>query len=286
MLITLGLVAALSVCHAAPPAGVSWSDTFEAALKAARTSGKPVLAYFDSKYSRLCASTSSDCLEDATVIGLLSKFECVLVEAESQEDLVQRYHQYVYPVAVFTGSKGDAFYESRGAVPAGVMAARLRTALDLFGVQAELKNLLAKANDNRISGAKLARLGHILTVAGSDGPAVDVLRAALEKLPQTGAARQRAELEKLMAEANVGGGEARGALETWIAANPLHPWRWEAQYRLRRAQASARALSAAIDTLTEVSAKDEASDWGALSKYYAQLAEDELNPAQVAPGGG
>jgi len=292
---TLAVFAAVAVLVAtgvagaaeSKPTAISWAKSYEQALKAALTSGKPVMLLLESKRIAGDVAATGAVLADPKVIEASAAFECARADVDKRQDLVRKYQKYTYPAVLFLDARGAVFHESAGDCPADVLVVRMKAALELLKASGELQALEARKADGTAKAEELARLGALLSQMDRYSEADEVLDEALQALPADSPAHGSAQLDKLILGTRSLIPSARDALEEWVAANPQHARRWEAQYRLGIAQANSMALAQAVKTLDEVAQGDAASDWGVLARYQAKLAAADLKQGETscAPGG-
>jgi thioredoxin-related protein len=270
--LTIGLVllATLTGCcafAADAPAGITWLPGLDVALKAAATSGKPVLANFVSDYCEFCQDMDKEVLPTADITGLLTHFECVRIDSDKHDDLVVKYRAFTIPAYIFLDSKGEVIAQFAGYFPADVFGVKVRDALHLWQARPELDKLLAKYQAHTATPPQLARLGYLLRLNGRNTEAREVLNAA----------RAEVELDLHLLDMAEGGADSAGKLEAWVFANPDSARRWEAQYQLGVAQSNANANAQAVGSFSAVAGGAPQTDWGILAKYHAALLGPEVN---------
>jgi thioredoxin-related protein len=258
------------------PAGIKWLPDFEAALKTAATSGKPVMANFVSQYCEFCRDMDQEVLPTADITGLLKKFDCVRVDADKRDDLVMKYKAFRVPAYLILDAKGEVIAEFSGYYPADVFGVKVRDALHLWQARPELQKLQAKREADTATPAQLARLGYLLRRGGRNAQAREVLNAALKALPQDDPLRANVDLDLSILAASDGSPEGLGKLEGWVFANPKSPRRWEAQFELGMAQANGSAVAQAVSNFNQIVAATPDSSWGIMSKYFAALLGPEV----------
>ena len=286
------LVACLAVATAAlaapeAPTAVKWATKYAAAQAAAAESGKPIMLVLYTSRLVVCASgpVAPDPFKGSQVIALSDKFSCVRLDADKHTELAEKYHKYDFPAALFLSSKGDLAYDSMVDLSAEAFLVRMNAALEALKALPERQELEAARDAGTATPDDLAKLGHLLLLAGRDADAAAVLTEALAGLPADAAAKSQADLDELMAAAATKGPEARTALVEWIAANGDNPRRWEAEHKLAVAQQKGNARQSALQSHTEVSKGDPQSDWGVLSTYYAQAITAQLKYEANPPVG-
>jgi len=258
------------------PAGIKWLPDFEAALKTAAASGRPVMANFVSQYCEFCRDMDREVLPTAGITALLAKFDCVRVNADRRDDLVMKYKAFRIPAYLILDPKGEVIAEFSGYYPADVFGVKVRDGLHLWQARPELQKLQARYDSGTATPAQLARLGYLLRRSGRNAQAREVLNAALKGLPQDDPLRANVELDLNILAAAEGTPDGLGNLEAWVLANPQSPRRWEAQFELGVAQANGAGAAQAVSSFNQVVAATPDSNWGIMSKYYAALLGPEV----------
>lgn len=263
---------------------VQWHETYEAALAAAKASGKPVMADFYTDWCGFCKRMDREVLSQAAIIKTLAGFEVVKVDGEARADLVDRYEVRGYPTFLFVDAEGRELYRAPGYAPVAPFGVTLRRALAVAKAAPERARLEAKWDAGEATGEDLARLSFLRLQAGRPQSAAEAAEEALVALPADSPSRAGAELDRLIARAQAKNRAALAGIEAWIAANVDHARRWEAQYEMGLAMAEANQLAASSRALGEVASHDPASDWGIMARYYLGLIEAALNPPRTGGG--
>jgi thioredoxin-related protein len=133
----LCLVAALAGCgRSAPEAttegrgnGIRWHGSIAAALAAAATSGKPVMAYFSSSRCSWCARLDRETFGDAGVRGLAGGFEAARVDAGKDPAAGRAYGIPALPTVLFLNADGKTLHRVVGFKPPARFVEEVRTAL-------------------------------------------------------------------------------------------------------------------------------------------------------------
>ncbi len=291
VLVVLCLAMAAVVAQAADvkstetkPKAIRWAASLDAALQAAKTSGKPVFVDFYSDGCYYCKKMDRDVLIDAKIIALSTKFECAKVNTTKDKTLKDKYDVGPVPTFLFVDAKGKQFYSTVGYMPIAPFSAKLTRALELFKTRDELAILKEKYSDDEATPIQLGRLAYLLWRLGEPEQARQVVTLALEGLPETDAATVDAKLTMLLLETRRGSPAARDGVEAWIAANIEAGRRWEAQYELGLAQANADELVKGAKTLTEVAQRDPGSEFGTMAAYYSAAIDEVLNCSTTGGG--
>ena len=283
--LAVGLVAArrlapgAAVAEEAPK--IRWHDTYEAALAAAKESGKPVMADFYTDWCGFCTRMDREVLSNLRIIETLRRFEAVKVDGEARADLVDRDGVRGYPTFLFVDAQGRDLYRASGYSPVDPFGVTLRRARAVAQAAPELARLEAKREAGDATGEELARASFLLLQAGRAERAAEAAEEALAALPADNPARAGAELDRLIARAQTGNRAALDGIEAWLGANVDHARRWEAQYEMGLGMAEAAQLAAGSRALGEVARQDAASDWGIMARYYVGLIEAALNPPRT-----
>ena len=265
------------------PKSVSWHESFEAAVRAAVKSKKPVLVDFYTEWCGYCGQMDDEVFPQPEIVKLSTKFECVKVDAEKRKDLKDKYGVSGFPSYVFVDSKGKDFYRTGGYAPAPVFGVRLRWALDAYKHRAELAGLAGKHEAATATPRELARLGFLLREVAQNRLARTVLAEALVALSPDDTARPGALLDKLTLDERTAPSRAVPGLKDWVASYTEHERRWEGKFRYGIARANSDSLEPAVKALDEVAKESPKSDWGILAKYYAARIQAELSRPQ-SPG--
>ena len=291
LILMMGLVLVPSMADTDPGAGedstptsITWAPTFEAALAAAKRSGRPVLVDFGAEWCWFCKKMDREVLTHPTILKLATRFEWARVDTDERGDLASKYRVSGLPTYVFMDASGVAFFRSNGYLPPDPFGVRLRTALDIFQSQPRLAELKARRTEGIASPEELAELAHLLRRAQVFDLARVVAEEALEVLAEESAERSGVQLDLLVAGARTGDSDAATALKKWVATHTDHDRRWEASYELGLALANAGDLDLACRTLEEVADGAPETDWGIMARYYAGLIEAELNESRRGGG--
>ncbi|HZZ71939.1 MAG TPA: thioredoxin family protein [Pirellulales bacterium] len=75
-------------------------------LSTAQQDGKPLLVFFTARQCHFCHEMARESFTNRQVISLSQQFVCVLVDADTQPDLCQRYQVRGFPTIQFISPRG------------------------------------------------------------------------------------------------------------------------------------------------------------------------------------
>ena len=282
------VVLAVSACCFAfaedtPPAKITWHASLDAALTAAKTSGKPVMVDFTAEWCHFCKQLDTETYTDPKIVALSAKFECVKVDADKEDAACKKYGARSFPTIVFLSGAQEAL-RTVGLTAAPVFLAKMQLALDNQKLVAEIPDLEAKANAKPPDAAAVARLGHIYTAAERNEKALPLLNEAA-KLDKDGKLGLLVDvkLDQAIVEAQRRDRQALADLKAWITANPDHPRMAEARLQRGFTLAVAGEMDAALVDFDAVTAAQPEGLQAQLAANYAQLIRDQAKVAK--PGG-
>ncbi|MFH1453976.1 MAG: thioredoxin family protein [Armatimonadota bacterium] len=93
---------------------IKWHYSFDDGLKAAKTSGKPVMVDFTAEWCGWCKKLDSDTFTNYKVIELSKNFICVKVDADRYPSIVERYNVTGFPCILFLDSNGNVIHRVSG----------------------------------------------------------------------------------------------------------------------------------------------------------------------------
>ena len=95
-----------------------WVHGYQAGLKLAQRTHRPVLLSFHAPGCSWCAKMDAETFTDPAVVELSRSFVCVIVESEMEKAAVNRYDVTQYPTTLLTDPQGHLLSASVGYVPA------------------------------------------------------------------------------------------------------------------------------------------------------------------------
>ena len=103
-----------------------WVHSYQAGLKLAQNSHRPLLLSFHAPGCSWCAKMDAETFTDPAVVELSHNFVCVVVESETEPEAVEQYHITKYPTTLLTDPQGHIFSATTGYVPASELLPALR----------------------------------------------------------------------------------------------------------------------------------------------------------------
>jgi thioredoxin-related protein len=103
-----------------------WVRGYQAGLKLAQQTGRPVLLSFHAPGCSWCAKMDAETFTDPAVVEASRNFVCVIVESETEKAALTRYNVTEYPTTLLTDPQGHLLSISTGYVPASELLPALR----------------------------------------------------------------------------------------------------------------------------------------------------------------
>ena len=101
---------------------IVWASSFEAGVKQARESGKPLLISFHTPGCGWCRKLDAETFTDAKVLELSRRYVCVRADSDVDEDVVRRFRVLEYPMTLILSPKGTEIARFPGYVPPALFA--------------------------------------------------------------------------------------------------------------------------------------------------------------------
>lgn len=120
------------VAQAAVPSAIAWEPSFEAALKKAKATNKPVMIDFNTKWCGWCKELDRTTYTAREVVEESQRFVNVKVDGDERSDLAARYRVKGYPAIIWTDSTGNQVDSFDGYAPAEAFVQAMRNAYVKF----------------------------------------------------------------------------------------------------------------------------------------------------------
>lgn len=104
----------------------TWIHGYEAGLRLAQRSHRPLLLSFHTPGCGWCAKMDAETFTDPRVVELSRNFVCVIVESETDPATVRRYKVTDFPTTLLTDPQGHLLSSTAGFVPASELLPALR----------------------------------------------------------------------------------------------------------------------------------------------------------------
>ncbi|BCM93640.1 thioredoxin 1 [Abditibacteriota bacterium] len=144
MLLVSLLCAPLMAAHAKPAkkvaaksSGVVWRTNFDAALKEAKQSGKPVFIDFYTDWCGACKYLDQTTYHDAKFVRASRNWVMVKVNAEKgarNTQIASKYKVNAYPTLLMLDMRGQKLNQVAGAYPTDMMISEMQKATKKMGV--------------------------------------------------------------------------------------------------------------------------------------------------------
>jgi len=96
-------------------AAIKWVDTYTAAQKLSRTSGRLIMVYFYADWAPPCRQMEENILSDRKVIGLSRYFVPLRANADANPEFHTKHNVTGYPTLVFLDDNGNEAARLQGA---------------------------------------------------------------------------------------------------------------------------------------------------------------------------
>lgn len=103
----------------------------------ARSLDRPMLLFFTADWCTYCHQMERDAFVDETVSALAKQFVCVLVDADQEPEVCEKFEVQGYPTIQFMTSRGVPLNRLTGRKPAGQLAGHMEAALEAAAVRAQ-----------------------------------------------------------------------------------------------------------------------------------------------------
>ncbi len=108
------------------PKSLEYVDGFDAGLKRAQSESKSLLVICRAAWCRWSAEMTQGPLSDPHIIGLASRFVCVMVDADRHTDTCQNLNVTAFPTVMIISSLGDESFRAVGRPSTDTLASALR----------------------------------------------------------------------------------------------------------------------------------------------------------------
>ncbi len=171
--------------HPGPPHTGAWHPNLEAALTAARHSGKPVLVDFSATWCGPCQALGREVLHNEDHAGLIARFEAVQVDVDEKPEVAKEYGVRSIPDVRILDAKGQEIDRFVGYSGAEATVQRLQEVLEKAGTrraEADRAAAGAKAQQQARQAEIRARRARIETRIRELQKEIQELRRELEEL--------------------------------------------------------------------------------------------------------
>ncbi|GAB4465241.1 MAG: hypothetical protein OHK0029_35730 [Armatimonadaceae bacterium] len=203
---------ALGLLHSAAfGAEIQWADSYAAAVKKAKSTGRPIMIDFYADWCGWCKKLDSDVYTEANVVKKAKDFVSVKLNTETEaegRELARKHGINSLPTILFVNEKGQVLNRVQGFKPAPAFAEEMDKTL---AVHNELPQVRSQFKKNPGSIQAAARLTQLYSQMGDAENAIATLAkvAALDPQDRTG---QRAKAMRAVAEMYVGQRDIKSAV--------------------------------------------------------------------------
>lgn len=106
---------------------IAWQSSYEAALKAARKQGKPIMMDFYTDWCGWCKKLDKDVFPKPVVVAEAANFISVRINAEKRSDLASKYHVTGFPTILWLRADGSVIDRLPGYAEPDELAQMLRS---------------------------------------------------------------------------------------------------------------------------------------------------------------
>jgi thiol-disulfide isomerase/thioredoxin len=136
---------------------ITWAKSFDAAMKQAKATGRPVMVDFYTDWCGYCKKLDAEVYTDAQVIRAAGKFISVKMNAEKEGYTQARQYQVTgFPTILFLDAQGGVVGTVRGYAPAPVFMAAMQDALNTHREMPVLRARFKSSPTDAATAAKLA----------------------------------------------------------------------------------------------------------------------------------
>ncbi|MEO1990641.1 MAG: thioredoxin domain-containing protein [Pirellulales bacterium] len=108
------------------PKSLEYVDGFDAGLKRAQSESKSLLVICRAAWCRWSAEMTQGPLSDPQIIGLASRFVCVMIDADRHADTCQNLDVTAFPTVIIISSIGDESFRTVGRPSTDTLLSALR----------------------------------------------------------------------------------------------------------------------------------------------------------------
>lgn len=108
---------------------------FEAGLQEAHREGRPMLVFFTAQWCDYCHQMAKNAFTDRQVVQLADRFVCVLVDADSEPIVCERFGVKAFPTVQFVSPQGIPLKRLVGKKEAPQLAYEMRVTLQTVALR-------------------------------------------------------------------------------------------------------------------------------------------------------
>ena len=123
------------VVEAAPPVArlargkISFVEGYSKGCEVARAQGKPMLVFFTAHWCHYCHAMADDAFCQEAVVKSADQFVCVLVDADTEQDVCRHFRVRGYPTIQFLSPQGVPLNRITGKQPGHQLMMEMQAAL-------------------------------------------------------------------------------------------------------------------------------------------------------------